>query len=129
MPARTSTTFATNEGVIRADNKVIVIGGGIAGLASRIYAQANGWDTTVFEMHTAPGGLCTSWKREGYVFDGCLHWFVGGKPGTAFWPLRAEVGATEGLELIAHDRVGSIRDLSGNELVLWADLDRLGSSI
>ena len=60
MLARISTTFDTSEGVIMANNKVVVIGGGIAGLASGIYAQANGWDTTVFEMHTAPGGLCTS---------------------------------------------------------------------
>ena len=40
-----------------AEGSVIVIGGGIAGLASGIYAQANGYDTTVFEMHTLPGGL------------------------------------------------------------------------
>jgi phytoene dehydrogenase-like protein len=112
-----------------ADSSVIVIGGGIAGLASGIYAQANGWDATVFEMHTSPGGLCTAWRRQGYVFDGCIHWFVGGKPDSEFRPLWDEVGVTDGLELIAHDRVCSIRDLAGNELVLWSDIDRLESSL
>ena len=107
-----------------AQGSVIVIGGGIAGLASGIYARANGYKTTVFEMHSLPGGLCTSWDREGYVFDGCIHWFVGGKAGTAFRPIWDEVGATD-LELIPHDRLSSVRDLHGNELVLWADLERL----
>ncbi len=112
-----------------ADSSVVVVGGGIAGLASGIYARANGWDTTVFEMHDSPGGLCTSWKRRGYVFDGCIHWFVGGKPDSEFRPLWDEVGATDELELIAHDRVCSIRDLVGNEVVLWSDIDRLEASL
>lgn len=111
------------------DSSVIVIGGGIAGLASGIYAQANGWEVTVFEMHDSPGGLCTSWKRHGFVFDGCIHWFVGGKPDSKFRPLWDEVGATDGLELIAHDRVCSIRDLAGNEVVLWSDVDRLEAAL
>jgi phytoene dehydrogenase-like protein len=92
-----------------ADSSMIVIGGGIAGLASGIYAQDNGWDTTVFEMHTSPGGLCTAWTRQGYVFDGCIHWFVSGKPDSEFRPLSDEVGVTDGLELIGHDRVCSTR--------------------
>jgi phytoene dehydrogenase-like protein len=112
-----------------ADGSVIVIGGGIAGLASGIYAQANGFDATVLEMHTLPGGLCTSWGRQGYCFDGCIHWFVGGKSDAPFHALWEEVGATDGLELIAHDRLSSIRDSEGNELVLWADLERLASSM
>jgi phytoene dehydrogenase-like protein len=112
-----------------ADSSVIVVGGGIAGLASGIYAQANGWDTTIFEMHDSPGGLCTSWRRHGYVFDGCIHWFVGGKPDSEFRPLWDEVGATDGLGLVAHDRVCSIRDLTGNEVVLWSDIDRLEAAL
>ncbi len=111
-----------------ASGSVIVIGGGMAGLASGIYARASGYDTTVFEMHDRPGGLCTSWERKGYVFDGCLHWLVGGEQGTPFRPLWDEVGAV-GLELVAHDRVASVRDLHGNELVLWAGLNRLESSM
>lgn len=104
---------------------VIVIGGGVAGLSAGIYAAANGYETTVFEMHTLPGGLCTSWDRRGYTFDGCIHWFVGGKPGSGFRPLWDEVGAMDGIRLIPHDRLSTIRDAAGNELTLWADLDRL----
>jgi phytoene dehydrogenase-like protein len=104
---------------------VIVIGGGVAGLCSGIYAAANGYETTIFEMHTLPGGLCTSWDRQGYTFDGCIHWFVGGKPGSGFRRMWDEVGATEGISLIPHDRLSTIRDSEGHDLTLWADLDRL----
>jgi phytoene dehydrogenase-like protein len=111
-----------------ADRTVIVIGAGMAGLASGIYARACGHDTTVFEMHTGPGGVCTAWERDGYVFDGCLHWLVGGEQGTTFRPLWDEVGADD-LEFIAHDTMSTVRDLHGNELVFWSDRDRLEASM
>jgi len=46
--------------------KVIIVGGGIAGLSAGIYAMQSGFDVTILEMHTIPGGNCTSWKRKGY---------------------------------------------------------------
>ncbi|OYT33480.1 hypothetical protein B6U96_15390 [Archaeoglobales archaeon ex4484_92] len=57
--------------------KVIIIGAGIAGLSTGCYLQMNGYETQIFEMSQSPDGLCTSWKRKGYVFDGCIHWLVG----------------------------------------------------
>ena len=35
---------------------VAIIGAGIAGLATGCYAQMNGYQTTIFEQHTIPGG-------------------------------------------------------------------------
>lgn len=110
------------------ERSVIVIGGGMAGLASGIYARASGYDVTVFEMYSGPGGVCTAWEREGYVLDGCLHWLVGGEEGTAFRPLWDEVGAVD-LDLVAHDTMSVVRDLHGNELVFWSDSSRLESSM
>lgn len=52
--------------------EVLIIGGGVAGLAAGCYARVNGFDTLILEQHFLPGGLCTSWEREGYVFDGCI---------------------------------------------------------
>jgi phytoene dehydrogenase-like protein len=72
---------------------IIIIGAGMGGLATGIYGQANGFETTIFEAHNLPGGQCTSWKRKGYVFDACLHNLNGFKPQTkvnAFW---RELGA------------------------------------
>ena len=49
---------------------IIIIGAGMGGLASGIFGQLNDYRTQIFEMHTIPGGQCTSWVRKGYTFDG-----------------------------------------------------------
>ena len=36
---------------------VIVIGAGLAGLSAGCYAQINGYDSTIFEFHSKPGGV------------------------------------------------------------------------
>ena len=51
------------------EKSIIIIGGGIAGLSAGCYAQMNGYQSQIFEMHHLPGGLCTAWERKGYVFD------------------------------------------------------------
>ena len=55
------------------DKSIIIIGAGIAGLSAGCYAQMNGYGTQIFEMHDKPGGLCTSWERQGYTFNGSIH--------------------------------------------------------
>jgi NADPH-dependent 2,4-dienoyl-CoA reductase/sulfur reductase-like enzyme len=40
---------------------VIIIGAGIAGLATGVYARLNGYDAAIFELHDKPGGVCTGW--------------------------------------------------------------------
>ena len=67
----------------KTSNDIIIIGAGIAGMAAGCYAQMNGYKTRIFEMHHLPGGLCTSWQRKGYTFDGCIYYLFGsgtGKP-------------------------------------------------
>ena len=73
--------------------KIIIIGGGISGLSAGCYARMNGYDTRIFEMHTLPGGLCTSWKRNGYTFDGSIHWMDGTSPEKPFHQVWQELGA------------------------------------
>jgi phytoene dehydrogenase-like protein len=51
------------------DRSIAIIGGGVAGLAAGCYAQMNGYQTRIFELHALPGGVCTSWRRDGYVCD------------------------------------------------------------
>ncbi|HNR80708.1 MAG TPA: NAD(P)/FAD-dependent oxidoreductase, partial [Mesotoga infera] len=53
--------------------KIAIIGAGIAGLSAGCYAQMDGFETEIFELHNNPGGLCTSWKRKDYTIDGCIH--------------------------------------------------------
>lgn len=63
--------------IFQMKKKIIVIGGGVAGLSAGIYAQLNGFDSTIIEKNTQVGGLCTGWYRKGYQFDYSIQWLVG----------------------------------------------------
>ncbi|MBN2814686.1 MAG: NAD(P)/FAD-dependent oxidoreductase, partial [Bacteroidales bacterium] len=54
--------------------KVSIIGAGISGMSLGCYLQMNGYDTVIYEKNALPGGLCMSWKKGAFTFDGCLHW-------------------------------------------------------
>lgn len=73
--------------------KVIIVGGGIAGLAAGTYACQSGFETTIFEMNGIPGGNSTSWRRKGYLFEGGMHWLVGSSEKVPMHKLWLEVGA------------------------------------
>ena len=51
------------------NKKVVVIGAGIAGLASSIRMAIKGYDVHVFEGNNHPGGKLSSFKFNGYRFD------------------------------------------------------------
>lgn len=105
--------------------KVIVIGAGIAGLSCGIYAQQNGFDTEIYEMHTIPGGECTGWDRKGYYFDNCIHWLVGSKPGTGLRGVWQDTGALgEGVEVLNYE-VFSRYEEGGQAVDMYTDTDRL----
>lgn len=49
--------------------KVIIIGAGIAGLATAIRLQAQGYAVTVYEANSYPGGKLSAFSKQGYRFD------------------------------------------------------------
>ena len=106
---------------------IAIIGGGIAGLSAGCYAQMNGFDATIFEMHDKPGGLCTSWERKGYVFDGCIHWLVGSKKGSDFNRIWTELGALDGREIVDHEEFIRIEGEGGKKLIVYTNADQLAS--
>jgi len=55
----------------------------------------NGYDTEIFELHSLPGGLCTAWQRDGYTFDGCIHWLMGSSPGSNMHEMWRELHAVQ----------------------------------
>lgn len=107
------------------DRTIGIIGAGVAGLATGCYAQMNGYRTHIFEMHTLPGGVCTSWRRDGYVFDGCLEWLMGSRPGSPINRVWQELGALEGRQVVDHDEFLRIEGRDGRALVVYTDADRL----
>jgi phytoene dehydrogenase-like protein len=107
------------------ETSIIIIGAGIAGLSAGCYGQMNGYNTHIFEMHSKPGGVCTSWKRKGYTIDGCLHWLTGSGPGNNFYPLWQEVGVLKGRTIINHEEYGRIEGKDGELLIIYSNIDRL----
>ena len=71
--------------------KINIIGGGISGLTAGCYLQMNGFETHIFEKHSIPGGLCTSWKKGDYTFDSCAHWILGSDEGSSFYKIWSEL--------------------------------------
>lgn len=109
--------------------KIIIIGGGIAGLSAGIYAQLKGFSSTICEQHTVPGGECTGWDRQGFHIDGCIHWLTGSKPETALGKIWREIHALgpdvpvyqpESFITVEHEAV---------TVSLYRDLDRLRSHL
>ncbi|MCK5164502.1 MAG: NAD(P)-binding protein, partial [Desulfobacula sp.] len=52
---------------------IIVIGAGLGGLVSAAYLSKHGFDLTLMEQHSIPGGYATSFDREDFAFDVSLH--------------------------------------------------------
>ncbi len=104
---------------------VIIIGAGIAGLSAGSYAQMNGYQATIYEMHDKPGGLCTSWHRDGYTIDGCLHWLIGSGPGINLYNIWQELGAVQGRKMIDHEEFVRIQSPEGKTLIVYTNIDRL----
>lgn len=107
------------------ENDIIIIGSGFAGLAAGIYAQMNGYKTQIFEMHDKPGGLCTSWKRKGFTFDGCIHWLVGSNPESSFNRLWKETGIAQDRNFINMDEYMRFEGSDGRTLIFYSDITRL----
>jgi len=54
---------------MKQDRKVIVIGAGVAGMATAIRLAVKGFEVEVYEKNNVPGGKLTSFKQDGFVFD------------------------------------------------------------
>lgn len=104
--------------------KIIIIGGGVAGLSAGIYGQRSGFDTEIIEMHTIPGGQCTAWDKKGYRFDYCLHWLVGTAKGP-FHEIWKETGVlNDQVEIYDHDVHTRIVGQDGSDFIIYTNLDR-----
>jgi phytoene dehydrogenase-like protein len=112
------------------NTSIAIIGAGIAGLSAGCYLQMNGYETHIFEAHAIPGGLCTGWRRNGYTFDGCIHWLAGSGPASPFHQMWGELLDLSGVRFVDHDLRFDIEldraDRHGDRVFhLYADLDRL----
>ena len=103
---------------------VIIVGAGMGGLAAGIYGQINGFRTRIFEMHTLPGGQCSSWKRDGFTFDACIHHLFGCAPSSRIYSLWSGLGAMP-RELVKPSECASVLSPDGRLFRDYYDLGML----
>ncbi|NCC98904.1 MAG: NAD(P)/FAD-dependent oxidoreductase [Bacteroidia bacterium] len=105
--------------------KIIIIGGGIAGLSAGIYARKCGFECEIHEKHFKVGGECTGWERKGYHIDNCVHWMTGTSPSSDIHETWCKVHALgKDVEIIQNPSFLSV-EYNGQKLELWQDLNRL----
>ena len=104
--------------------KIIIIGGGVAGLSAGIHGQKNGFETVIYEKNPWVGGSCSAWRRNGFTIDNCLHWLTGTKEGTPTRKMWIDLGVlSDSVPLVKRDIFLASR--VGNQCaVLRRDLER-----
>ena len=107
--------------------KIVIIGGGIAGLSAGIFAQKNGFESVILEKHNISGGECTGWDRNGYHIDGCIHWLVGTKENTPMYNLWKNLGALEDVDIYHPDTFLSFYH-KDDVVHIYRDIEKLKSS-
>lgn len=107
-----------------ARKTIAIIGAGVAGLSAGCYGQMNGYQTQVFEMQNKPGGLCTSWRRNGFTVDGCLQWLVGVDPGSSFYRIWEELGAIQGRSVVRPQEYMRVECGDGRVFTVYADINQ-----
>jgi phytoene dehydrogenase-like protein len=55
------------------DYDAVIIGAGISGLVCGCYLAKAGLKTLIVEKNAKPGGYCTSFTRDVFHFDACVH--------------------------------------------------------
>lgn len=104
--------------------KIVIVGGGISGLTSGIFAQKYGFESIVLEKNPIAGGECTGWDRQGSHIDGCIHWLTGTKKDTELYKLWCEVGALDGIDIINLPYY-YIFEYDGKQVCFYNDYDKL----
>ena len=113
-----------------AEKSIIIIGAGIAGLATGSYGQMNGYRTRIVEHHSEPGGVAKAWKHSGYLIDGGIHYLMGHRPGPACHEIYRELGILHkrhfpDLETFVH----FADEITGRSVDFTGDLEKLARDL
>lgn len=116
-----------------AGKRILIVGAGLSGLCAGCYLQQNGFDVEIFEKHSIPGGLCTSWKKGDYLIDGSIHWILGSDKGSGFYKMWAELIDLRQVAFYNHtDRIvleveKNVNKYGDNRFVVYTDLEKFKS--
>jgi phytoene dehydrogenase-like protein len=105
-------------------SKVLIIGGGIAGLSAGCYLQQSGFKTEIYEAHSISGGLLTGWSRQGYNIDGCIHGFLGSSKKHPYYHMWNELIPMSEIQFIDYEKMYVFVFEDEQEFLLYSDLDQ-----
>lgn len=86
--------------------KVVIIGSGLGGLSCGLILSRNGYDVTILEQATQPGGCLQSFARHGVSFETGLHFIGSADPGQVLHRLLSYLGVMDHLRLSRLDTSG-----------------------
>lgn len=109
--------------VLKDQYDVIVVGAGLGGMTSASLLAKRGLSVLMIDQQNKPGGSCTSFKREDYVFDvGTAMIYGFGEKG--FRPFRFLINELEEpIDVVAHATLARMT-FEGHEIIFWPDIDR-----
>lgn len=105
--------------------KIVIIGAGVSGLSTGIYALRNGFEAEIYEKNDRAGGMCIAWKRKGFSIDGCIHWLTGTKDNTDLNRIWKDTGVIKDNEEIINHSDAGVFEYEGEKLTLYCDIDKL----
>ncbi len=106
-------------------HSLIVIGAGVAGLATACYARQNDFAVTVFEQQQRPGGLCAGWQRGQYRFEHGPRHLTGSATDSPLHHLWRELDALDPAAVNHPTTFVRVESTAGQALELPTDLGRL----
>jgi prolycopene isomerase len=80
--------------------KVVVLGGGIAGLTAAALLARRGLAVTLIEKGKKVGGYVTGFTRQGFYFDATGAFLAACEPGGEFYAIIEELGLTDDLAFL-----------------------------
>jgi len=115
-----------------ADYQLIIIGGGLSGLAAGIRSARFGQKTLIVEQHHLPGGLNSYYFRQGYLLETGLHAMTNFAPrGEKHAPLNRLFRQLKlsRKKFITHEQLGSEVIFPGAVLKFSNDLNLLSEEV
>jgi len=109
--------------LLRERYDVIVVGAGLGGLVAASLLAKRGLSVLLIDQQHKPGGSCTSFKRDGVVYDvGTAMIYGFGERG--FHPFRFLMNELdEPIDIVAHRTLARMT-FEGHEIIFWPDVER-----
>ncbi|MBD3240186.1 MAG: FAD-dependent oxidoreductase [Chitinivibrionales bacterium] len=79
---------------------IVIIGGGLGGLAAGVRLAQAGRGVVLYERQPRTGGYATDFTRNGYTFDPALHAVPEGGPGGCFNELTGRLGIDDDVSFV-----------------------------